>query len=430
MEVKKPIIKNSDKIYEEAKKLIPCQTQCLSKGPTQFVEGVAPKYLKRGKGCRVWDVDGNEYIDYGMALGPIILGYCYDAVDKAIIDQLKDAIILTQMHPLEVELARLLVEIIPCAEMVRYGKNGSDVTSAAVRLARAYTGRDIVACCGYHGWQDWYIGITERSAGIPDAVKKLTKKFKYNDIDSLRKIFDEYKDNVACVIMEPMGVIFPENDFLNKVKEITYENKAILIFDEIITGFRWSLGGAQEYFNVTPDLATFGKSMANGMPLSALVGKAEIMQMLENVFFSFTFGGEILSLAAGKATISEMKERKVISHIHKMGIKLAKGCRKAIRECGVENYIRLAGPDFRTVFFFDDPEKGMLHKSLLQQELIKRGINFTGYNNICFSHKEKDIDETICIFRESIEVISDWIKDGKEKEMLEGKIIRPVFQRY
>jgi len=157
MAITKPVIVESDKLYKKAKELIPCQTQCLSKGPTQFVEGVAPKYLKRGKGCRVWDVDGNEYIDYGMALGPIILGYCYEAVDRAIEDQLKDATILTQMHPLEVEVARLLVDTIPCAEMVRYGKNGSDVTSAAVRLARAYTRRDIIACCGYHGWQDWYI---------------------------------------------------------------------------------------------------------------------------------------------------------------------------------------------------------------------------------------------------------------------------------
>ncbi|MCL5072157.1 MAG: aminotransferase class III-fold pyridoxal phosphate-dependent enzyme, partial [Actinobacteria bacterium] len=325
MVINKPEIKESNNIYKEAKKLIPCQTQCLSKGPTQFVDGVAPKYLKKGKGCRVWDVDGNEYIDYGMGLGPIILGYCYDAVDKAIINQLKDAIILTQMHPLEVEVAQLLVDTIPCAEMVRYGKNGSDVTSAAIRLARAYTGRDIIACCGYHGWQDWYIAVTERNAGIPEAVRKLTKQFKYNDIDSLIKIFDKYKGNVACVIMEPMGVVFPKNDFLNKVKELTHKNKAILIFDEVITGFRWSLGGAQEYFNITPDLATFGKAMANGMPLSALVGKKEIMQKLEDVFFSFTFGGEILSLAAAKATINEMKKKNVIEHIHKMGTILAKG---------------------------------------------------------------------------------------------------------
>ncbi|MCD4670220.1 MAG: aminotransferase class III-fold pyridoxal phosphate-dependent enzyme, partial [Actinomycetia bacterium] len=390
----------------------------------------APKYLKRGKGCRVWDVDGNEYIDYGMGLGPIILGYCYEAVDRAIEDQLKDATILTQMHPLEVEVARLLVDVIPCAEMIRYGKNGSDVTSAAVRLARTYTGRDIIACSGYHGWQDWYIGITEKNAGVPEAVRNLTKKFKYNDIDSLKKIFKEHKNNIACVIMEPMGAVFPENDFLNKVKELTHKNDAVLIFDEVITGFRWSLGGAQEYFSVVPDLATFGKAMANGMPLSALVGSKKIMQKLEDVFFSFTFGGEILSLAAAKATINEMRERNVMSHIHKMGTRLTEGCREIIKKYGLESYIRLAGPDFRSIFFFDDRENGNLHKSLLQQEMIKRGINFTGYNNICYSHKEKDIDETIIAFNESAGLLSNWIKEGSEERMLEGKIVRPVFKRY
>lgn len=430
MAMTKPVIVESDKLYKKARELIPCQTQCLSKGPTQFVEGVAPKYLKRGKGCRVWDVDGNEYIDYGMGLGPIILGYCYGAVDKAIEDQLKDATILTQMHPLEVEVAQLLVDTIPCAEMVRYGKNGSDVTSAAVRLARAYTGRDIIACCGYHGWQDWYIGITEKNAGIPEAVSDLTKKFKYNDIDSLKKIFKEHKNNIACVIMEPMGAVFPENDFLNKVKELTHENDAVLIFDEVITGFRWSLGGAQEYFNIVPDLATFGKAMANGMPLSALVGSKKIMQKLEDVFFSFTFGGEILSLAAAKATINEMRERDVIGYINEIGSMLTKGYRDAIKKYRLENYVRLESPDFRSIFFFDDPEKGVLHKSLLQQEMIKRGINFTGYNNICFSHKEKDIDETISAFNESAGLLSGWIKGGSEEKMLEGKLIRPVFQRY
>lgn len=430
MKAKKPVIEQSDAIFNIAKKLIPCQTQCLSKGPTQFVEGVAPKYLKKGKGCRVWDVDGNEYIDYGMALGPVILGYCYDKVDEAIKNQLKDAIILTQMHPLEVEVAQLLVDIIPCAEMVRYGKNGSDVTSAAVRLARAYTGRDIIACCGYHGWQDWYIASTERNTGIPEDVKKLTKKFNYNDINSLKKIFDESKGDVACIIMEPMCVVFPENDFLNKVKQLTHENKSILIFDEIITGFRWDIGGAQKYFNVTPDLATFGKAMANGMPLSAIVGREEIMQKLEEVFFSFTFGGEILSLAAAKATINEMKEKNVISHIHKIGKRLTDGFRQAISEFNLENYVRIAGPDFRSVFFFDEPERGMLHKSLMQQEMMKRGINFTGYHNLCFSHKNIDIDETLNAFMESADVLSSWIKKGNEEVMLEGKIIRPVFRRY
>ena len=219
MKIVKPKIIKSNILYKRAKEIIPCQTQCLSKGPNFFVDGVAPKYLKKGKGCKVWDVDGNKYIDFGMGGGPVILGYCYSAVDEAIVDQLKEAIILPQMHPLELEVAELLIEVIPGAEMVRYAKNGSDATAAAIRLARAHTGRDIVVCCGYHGWQDWYVGITERNAGIPNAVKKLIKKFNYNDIDSLDKVFNENKGEIACVIMEPVYSVLPKGDFLNKVKE-------------------------------------------------------------------------------------------------------------------------------------------------------------------------------------------------------------------
>jgi len=424
------IIDKSNEIYKRAERLIPAGTQCYSKGVMSFVEGVAPKYLQRGKGCRVWDVDGNEYIDYGMGLGPVTLGYCYDVVDKAIKDQLKDAITLTQMHPLEVEVAELLEKIIPCAEMVRFGKNGSDVTSAAVRLARAYTGKDIIACTGYHGWQDWYIAATERNIGIPGSVIELTKKFKHNDIMSLEKIFNENKDNVACVIMEVMGADMPEEGFLEKVKDITHKNNAVLIFDEVYTGFRWALGGAQEYFNVIPDLATIGKGMANGMPVSAIVGKAEIMKKLEDVFFSFTFAGEILSLAAAKATINEMIEKDVIDYNKKIGIKLTNGFESIIKKYKVDDNIRIGGPDFRSLFLFKDKMKGDLHKSLLQQEMIKRGILFTGYSNVCFKHSDKEVDLTISAFEESIQLLSKWIKEDCEEEKLEGKIIQPVFRRY
>jgi len=239
----------SKEYLERAKKVIPSCTQTFSKGPTQFVQGVSPIYLERGDGSHVFDVDGNEYIDYPLALGPVTLGYNYPRVNEAIIKQLKDGITFSLMHPLEVELAELLINIIPCAEMVRFGKNGSDVTSAAVRVARAYTGRDKIACCGYHGWQDWYIGTTTRSAGVPECIKKLTIPFEYNNIESLERIFSENRDEVAGVIMEPIGIVEPKNNFLEKVKEITHKNGAVLIFDEIVIGFRVSIGGAQEYGN-------------------------------------------------------------------------------------------------------------------------------------------------------------------------------------
>ena len=199
------------------------------------------------------------------------------------------------------------------------------MTSAAIRVSRAYTGRDKVACCGYHGWQDWYIGATERNKGVPGAVRELTKTFEYNRIDTLHRLFRENPGEIAAVIMEPVGAVPPENHFLHQVQELARREGAVFILDEIITGFRFAMGGAQEFFGVIPDLATFGKAMSNGMPLSALVGRAEIMKEMEEVFFSFTFGGEALSLAASLATIKEMKEKRVLEHIWRQGAKLQEG---------------------------------------------------------------------------------------------------------
>lgn len=430
MKTKKRSITKSNKWWARAEKLIPCGTQTLSKGPTQFVEGIAPKYLKSGKGCHVFDVDGNEYIDYLMGLMPIILGYSYPRVDNAIKKQLEGGITFSLMHPLEVELAELLVECIPCAEMVRYGKNGSDVTSAAVRLARAYTRRDKIACCGYHGGQDWYVATTERNAGIPEAVKKLSLTFKYNDIESLKKLFEENKDDIAAVIMEPVGVIEPKDDFLDKVKKITHENGALLIFDEIITGFRWALGGAQEYFKVIPDLAAYGKGMGNGMPIAALVGKAEVMRKLEDVFFSFTFGGECLSLAASIATIKEIKEKNVIAHLWKQGRKVQNGLNKIAKEHGISKNVECIGyPPRSYVKFVDANDKDWWElKSLFQQEVIKRGILFGGYHAISFSHADEDIEKTLGAYDEAACTVRKALDEKNMKKYMEGEFVKPVFR--
>src|SRR3990167_8368081 len=257
--------------YNVAKEIIPSATQTFSKGPQLYPFGVSPIFLEKGRGSHVWDVDGNEFIDYPMALGAVLLGYTYPVVDAAILQQLRSGINYTLPHSLEGELAGLLTDVIPCAQMVRFGKNGSDATAGAVRAARAFTGRDKIACCGYHGWQDWFIGTTTRNKGVPKATADLTIPFNYNDLESLKKVFQANKGQIAAVIMEPVGVIEPTGDFLNKVKELTHANGALLIFDEMVTGFRWSLGGAQEYFGVIPDLACFGKALGNGMPISAVV---------------------------------------------------------------------------------------------------------------------------------------------------------------
>lgn len=423
-------IEKSQMYWKRTEGLIPCGTQCLSKGPTQFVDGFAPKYLLKGNGCIVHDVDGNEFIDYGMGLGAVSLGYNYPVVNQAIAAQLQDAITLTLMHPLEVEISELICEVIPWAESIRFGKNGSDVTSAAVRLARAYTNRDMIVCCGYHGWHDWYIVTTERSAGIPPAVEGLTKKFVYNNIDSLCAIFDKYKDRIAAVIMEPTSIIPPQENFLSKVKEVAHRNGALLIFDEVLTGFRLALGGSWEYFGVAPDLATFGKAVANGMPLSILAGKAQIMSALERAFFSFTFGGEMLSLAAAKATILEMKSKQTIAHVNKMGAILMEQGNALIERHSLSDHISIQGPAAKTLFVYSQSPQAMLIRSLLQQEMIRRGVLFTGYQWLSFSHKAEHIQYTLDALDDSLSELASALRSDVLAEKLEGKPVAPVLRQH
>jgi glutamate-1-semialdehyde aminotransferase len=385
-----PGIEKSDELYKRALKLIPSVTQTLAKGPQQNVKGIAPKYLQKGKGSHVWDVDGNEFIDFNMGIGPLSLGYAYDKVDEAIKKQLEDGITFSLMHPLEVEVAELLNEIIPNAESIRYSKSGADVTSAAVRVARAYTNREKILCCGYHGWHDWYISVTDRNSGIPKSTSDLTFTFSYNDIQS---VIDSIDDETAAVILEPFVFEAPKNNFLHELRDVCTKNGTLLIFDEMWTGFRIALGGAQEFFNVDADMATFSKAVANGMPLSILAGKAEIMKVLEkDVFFYATFGGEALSLAAAKATITELKENNVPEYLAKQGKKLKDGYNKIAEELGI-TYTKCIGYECRSLITFDPSAGNPLEiKSLVQQEMIKRGILWGGFHNMCYSHSDEDIE--------------------------------------
>lgn len=427
---KKINIKNSLKLKEKAQELIPSCSQTFSKSPSQFIRGVSPVFLERGKGSHIWDVDGNEYIDYAMALGPIILGHNYPVVTGAVKKILEKGITFTLPHRLENELAELLCEVIPCAEMVRFGKNGSDATSGAVRLARAFTGRDKIACCGYHGWQDWYIVTTTRNKGIPEEVKKLTLTFEYNRIETLEKIFNDNSKQIACVIMEPVGIIEPQDNFLQKVKDLTHKNGALLIFDEVVTGFRFALGGAQEYFKVTPDLACFAKAMGNGFPIAAVVGKREIMKLFEEVFYSFTFGGEIVSIAAAIATIKELKNKNGFQHLWEQGRKIKDGYNVFVKELGLSEVTQCIGFPPRTIITFRNRKgKNLVLKSLFQQECIKRGILFTGSHNICFSHSNKDINYALKVYSTVLKIMKEAIKKNKVKKMLKGKPVEPVFRK-
>ena len=406
--------------------LIPAATQTLAKGPGQYVRGVAPKYIQRGKGSHVWDVDGNEYIDFTMGVGPVSLGYCYDRVDEAIKAQLEDGITFSLMHPLEVEVAELLRDILPQAEMIRFSKTGADVTSAAVRLARAYTNRDKVLCCGYHGWHDWYIGASSRNDGVPQVVRDLTNIFDYNDLQSVVDLIDK---DTACIILEPTIFESPKHNFLWDLKVICEQNGTLLVFDEMWTGFRLALGGAQEFFGITADLACYSKAVANGMPLSILTGRREVMELCESdVFFFTTFGGEALSLAAAKATIEELRDKKVSDYIAKLGRVLKDGYNALAHELGM-NFTACSGFDCRTVVTFNPPAGNPLElKSLLQQEMIKRGVLWNGFHNLSFSHSHQDIAYTLNAYRDSLPIVKRALESNEVRNYLQGEPVEPVFR--
>jgi glutamate-1-semialdehyde 2,1-aminomutase/spore coat polysaccharide biosynthesis protein SpsF len=413
-----------------AREVVPCATNTLSRGPDNWVQGVSPSFIQRGQGAHVFDVDGNKYIDYAAGLGPTILGYGHPVVIEAVKRQLEDGSVFAMCHPLEVELSELLCEVIPCGEMVRLGRNGSDVTSAAVRLARAYTGRDMVACCGYHGFQDWYIGSTERNAGIPQVVRDLTKPFPYNDIAALRRLLAEHEGKVACVIMEPVYAIEPLPGFLEAVEQMTHQAGSVLIFDEVFTGFRWALGGAQEYFGITPDLACFSKAMANGMPISALVGKREVMRAFDTkqVFYSCTFSGEATGMAAAMACIHYIRENNVVERIWNTGTQIIDRFRELAKRLGI-SYISITGyPPKSAVLFEATGGFDFLEiKSLFQQECIRRGVLWIGYHLPGLAHTQEIIDETFEVYEQVFPLVDKAVQNRTVLEQLEGPVIRPIF---
>ncbi len=423
-----PDISQSDKLYNRALRVQKPVTQTLAKGPGQFTKGVAPKYLVKGKGSHVWDVDGNEFIDFNAAIGPLSLGYAYPAVDNAIKTQLEDGITFSLMHSLEVELCELIQEVIPNAEAVKIAKTGADVCSAAIRVARAFTGRDKVFCCGYHGWHDWYIGITSRNAGVPEAIQDMTYTFEYNDIESIRAALDE---TVAALILEPFIFQEPAPGFLQQLAAACKENGTLLIFDEMWTGFRIAIGGAQEYFDVKPDLAVYSKACANGMPIALLTGRADVMELFNSEVFSYTtFGGEALSLAACIATINELIDKNVPQYLDEKGALLKDGYNQLAIEFGMDKYTSCIGFNCRTmVTFTPEAGNGLEVKTLMQQEMIKRGILWAGFHNMCYSHTNEDISYMLSAYRDVMPIMKEAIESGDIKSYLKGEVLEAVFRK-
>ena len=426
-----PRIDASNALYARARRLIPAATQTLAKGAGQHVAGVAPKFLQSGRGAHVIDVDGNEYLDMTMGVGPLILGYADPVVDGAIRAQLEQGITFSLPHALEVEVAELIHDMVPGADSIRFAKNGCDVTTAAVRVARAYTGRSRVLCCGYHGWHDWYIAVTDRRMGIPAEVAALTHTFAYNDLASLEAALD---DETACVILEPTTFEAPREGFLAGVKQLCAARGALLIFDEMWTGFRLALGGAQQRFGVTADLACFSKAVANGMPLSVLTGRADVMKLLDHdVFFFSTFGGEALSLAAAQATLRQLRDRDVPAALDALGGRLRDGYNRLVDELGI-TFSRCVGFGCRTLVSFTPvgPAAGMeprLLKSFVQQELIRHGVLWGGFHNLSAAHTQADVDYLLAVYRQVLPALRELVARDGIAQALRGAPVEPIFRQ-
>jgi glutamate-1-semialdehyde 2,1-aminomutase len=416
----------SQKLLNRALKTIPHGAQTFSKSHIQYPQE-APLFVTHGQGAYVYDVDGNAYIDLVSGLLPNILGYSDPDVNFAIRTQLDRGITFSVPTALEMQLSEHLCDLIPCAEQVRFAKNGTDVTSAAIRLARAYTQRDHIVVCGYHGWQDWYIGTTTRNKGVPHSVAALSKAVPYNDVLKMEQLLQT--KHYAAVIMEPCNTTPPKSGYLEQVKALCEQYGTLLVFDEVVTGFRFAPGGAQAYFKVTPHLACFGKALGNGMPISAIVGQQFIMKEMENIFFSGTFGGEALSLVAAQATLKKLIREDVSGYLWRYGAQLEQGIRSQIERFDLSNVIILCGYAPWLMVQFNDHPHACAHtlKTLFIQEMIHRGILMTCGLNINFAHDDACQYKILQAFEAVLSLMAEALRHQSVQQALKSPVIQPIF---
>ena len=406
---------------------IPRGTQTMSKAPDQFVDGVHPKFIERGEGAYVYDYEGNKYLDYPMALGPILLGHCHPEVNQAVKDQMEKGTCFSLPSRLEYELAAIIRNEVPCAEDVRFAKNGTDANLGAVRAARSFTNRENILYYGYHGWGDWYAAATERNHGVPKCLQECVFEFKYNDLLDLEQKIQ--KHTPAAIIMEACSLTKPANGFLQGVRNLANTYGIVLIFDEVVTGFRWSIGGAQHKYVVHPDLCTMGKGAANGYPLSFVCGNKKIMKEFNHIFFSSTFGGELLSIAAAIKTI-EILKTKDYNHIWSLGQKLHDGINKAIKDNYMEGAIELVGEPPRHNLRLKERANPLI-KDYFYQEMIRRGILWGNVIYITFAHTEEHIDYTIKCANEILEDLKEKLSGEGDpfENLLDGKQSVAIFRK-
>ena len=421
-------------------KVIPGGAHTYSRGFDQYPVN-APQILKRGKGAYIYDENENEFLDYGMALRAVNLGYANEQVNQAAFKQIEYGNNLTKPSLIELEAAELLVDMIDSIDMVKFTKNGSTATTAAVKLSRAYTGRTLIARCAeqpFFSYDDWFIGSTPLTKGIPQFETDNTKMFNYNNIESLEKLFVEFPNQIACVMLEPASSEHPKDNFLHKAKELCHKNGAVFILDEMITGFRWHLKGAQHYYDVKPDLCTFGKAMANGFSVAAVAGKREIMQLgsiefigAERLFLlSTTHGAEMSGLGAFVATMKFMKENNVVEHMWNYGKKLISTMNDLALKHGIEKNFVAGGIECSPYYltFDKDGQNSLGLRTLFAQEMIKNKVMMP-WIALSYAHGEKELEITRNALENTFEVLKKAVDEGYEKYLV-GDVIKPVFRKY
>lgn len=430
----------SERLRQRARDLIPGGSHTYAKGEDQYPL-LAPGFIRRGRGCHVWDVDGNKYIEYGMGNRAVGLGHAYEPVLEAVERVLHDGCNFTRPAEIEVECAETFLEMIPGAEMVKFCKDGSDATSGAVRLARAHTGRDLIACCADHPFfstDDWFIGTTAMNSGIPETVRRLTVTFRYNDIASVRDLFAAHPRKIAALILEPARVDDPKDGFLHEVQRLCHENGALFILDEMITGFRWNNGGAQTLYGVVPDLSCFGKALANGFSVSALAGKREYMRLggLEHTdrprvfLLSTTHGAETHSLAAAIATMRTYRNEPVIDHLCRQGSTLKEAIEEAVRRHGLSDHFKVVGRPACLAYATLDRngQPSQAFRTLFLQETIRRGVLMPSLV-VSYTHDDAAVTQTVEAVDGALSVYAAALEDGVDR-FLVGRPSQLVYRRF
>lgn len=421
--------------------LIPGGAHTYTKGDDQFPSN-APRMIERGSGAYVFDRDRNRYLDMTMGLTSVVLGHAYEPVLEAVRTELEKGVNFQRPATIEREFAEMLDELFPWFDQFKFAKNGSTVTTAAVKLARAYTGRAKVALCGDHdffSYDDWFIGTTVMDRGVPDAYKELSVTFPYGDLDAVEQMFQQHEEEIACLILEPVTYHEPPANYLTDLKELCHRHGALLILDEIITGFKWDLRGAQNVYDVEPDLATFGKSIANGFSVDLLAGREEIMKLgglnhdQERVFLvSTTNGAETHGLAAAKRTIQEIDEHNVVQHRRDLGRQLKQGINRLAEEKGLEEYVEVIGFPALPLLKTRGPDGHSSREfgTLLQQELIRKNVLAQSLLTVSYAHGQEELNKLLDRFDHALDVYGRAIEDGSTEAYLDAPPTQPVFRKY